>query len=45
MVTAGASDSRPVESMDNLAHDVVETYQLGVIVDRLNAACSPAGRS
>ena len=35
----------PVESMDHLAHDVVETYPLGVIVDRLKAAGSPAGRS
>jgi 2-oxoglutarate/2-oxoacid ferredoxin oxidoreductase subunit beta len=32
----------PTESMEHLTHDVVETYPLGVLVDRLKAPAVPA---
>jgi 2-oxoglutarate ferredoxin oxidoreductase subunit beta len=35
----------PAQSMAHLAHDVVETYPLGVLVDRLAAARSTAGEA
>jgi 2-oxoglutarate ferredoxin oxidoreductase subunit beta len=35
----------PTQSMEHLAHDVVETYPLGVLVDRVTATRHPAGEA